>query len=272
MQRKAIVPGPTIATTHAARVVTLMDCIHDYGRRALEGIARFGNTQGGWTLELHHEDQIHQRLPPIADNVVGIIAHAFRPRLIDAIRRTGLPAVNTSSVLADTGLPTVIPDNDAIGVTAADDLVRRGFHRLMTFVHPRWFHSVQRAAAFERTARNSGASVVTVELTSIQRAEEDIATSLADSPTPLGVFAGSDGMAVFAVRQCLHLGLSMPEQVAVLGVDNDSLTTRMMSPSISSVELPWEKLGYEAAARLHRLLQGEPDDDGPQLIPPTGVV
>ncbi|MEM9754176.1 MAG: hypothetical protein AAF916_12450, partial [Planctomycetota bacterium] len=96
-------------------VITLLNCVRDYGRRSLEGIARYANAHGGWTLALNHEEHVRQRLPAINADVRGIIAHAHHPRLLEAMTATTLPVVNLSGVSTNTGFTTVIPDNTAIG-------------------------------------------------------------------------------------------------------------------------------------------------------------
>ncbi len=253
--------------------MTLMNCVQDYGRRALEGVARYGNAQhGGWTLSLHHREQVRQALPRLDPAVRGIIAHAHAPRLIAQLADCGVPAVNTSAVADRPGLVSVVPDDPAIGRMAADYLMGRGYRRLLALDMSGWAYSAQRVAAFRAAVDDAGASVRVARLRSWRSAERLIAEALTQTPTPIGLFAVTDGLAVFVVRQCLALGLAMPEQVAVLGVDNDSLTTRMVSPTISSVEVPWEKLGAEAAARLDRLIRGRPVDPAPLRIAPARVV
>ncbi|MEM6332059.1 MAG: substrate-binding domain-containing protein [Planctomycetota bacterium] len=253
-------------------ILTLMNCVHDYGRRALEGIARYGNAHGGWTLSLNHEEQVRQAMPKMEPSVRGIVAHAYSKKLLTALTSCGVPVVNTSSVAADVHLPCVLTDNDAIGTMAAEYMISRGFRRLMALELAPWMHSVERAQAFRRVADRANVEVNTVAISSWKRAETTIRAALEDAPTPLGCFAGSDGLAVLAVRQSLRLGLAIPEQIAVLGVDNDTLTTRMMVPTISSIELPWEKLGFEAASRLDQLIRGEPVESEPLRIAPTYVV
>lgn len=254
------------------RIVTLIDCVQAYGRGVLAGIARYGNAQGGWTLELHHSEQSLQRMPKLGPDARGVIAYAFRPGLIDALRKCGLPAVNTSPVAADAGMPAVLPDDRAIGRMAADDLAGRGYRQLVALHLPIWEFSGVRAEAFVERADELGASASVCRLPSWKRAEGAVRELLEARATPLGVFATSDMLAVFVVRQSLAMRLAMPEQVAVLGVDNDELTTRMMAPTISSVAVPWEKLGFEAAATLDRMIRGEQVAPEPTRISPTGVV
>ncbi|MEM1012013.1 MAG: substrate-binding domain-containing protein [Planctomycetota bacterium] len=254
------------------RVLALVDCVQSYGRGVLAGMARYANAHGGWTISLDHHNQSRQRLPALRRGTSAVIAYALRPGLIDALRSTGLPTVNTSSGAADPGMPAVVPDDRAIGRLAADDFIARGYRRLVALQLPIWHFSRVRAEAFVEHAQEAGCHASVLRLPSWPSAEASVRELLEQCPTPVGVFASSDMLAVFVVRQAMELRRTMPEQVAVLGVDNDELTSQMMEPRISSVAIPWQKLGFEAAAMLDRLVQGKTLDADTVRIPPTGIV
>jgi LacI family transcriptional regulator len=89
---------------------------------------------------------------------------------------------------------------------------------------------------------------------------------------PVGIFAGHDVWALQVVEACRFAGLRVPEDIAVVGVDNDDLLCELARPSLSSVIVPAERVGYEAAALLDRLLAGQQPPRQPVFIPPPGVV
>jgi LacI family transcriptional regulator len=68
------------------------------------------------------------------------------------------------------------------------------------------------------------------------------------------------------------VGLAVPEEVAVVGVENDELFCTMSDPPMSSVETPSKRIGYEAAALLHRMINGRPAPRAPILLPPVEIV
>jgi LacI family transcriptional regulator len=74
------------------------------------------------------------------------------------------------------------------------------------------------------------------------------------------------------VEACRLAGLRVPDEVAVVGVDNDDLFCGLARPSLSSIIVPAERIGFEAAAVLERLLAGAKAPRNPRLIPPAGVV
>ena len=91
-------------------------------------------------------------------------------------------------------------------------------------------------------------------------------------PKPVGVFAANDLWGLPVVEACRIAGLSVPDDVAVLGADNDELRCELARPSLSSIVSPAERVGYEAASLLEHLIHGAEPPAKPLLIPPIGVV
>jgi LacI family transcriptional regulator len=92
------------------------------------------------------------------------------------------------------------------------------------------------------------------------------------APKPLGVFACQDAWGVRLVEACRHAGLHVPDEVALLCVDNDDLLCELTRPALSSIDLPHERIGYEAAALFDQLLTGAEPGAESVSFPPLGVV
>ncbi len=90
-------------------------------------------------------------------------------------------------------------------------------------------------------------------------------------PKPLGVMTGNDPRGIQLLDACRRAGVAVPEEVAVVGVDNDELVCELAYPPLSSVIPDAVRIGYEAAALLDRLMKGEPAPAAMQTIPPLGV-
>src|SRR6266404_7844875 len=88
---------------------------------------------------------------------------------------------------------------------------------------------------------------------------------------PLGIFCYNDCVAADIVDACIEAGIRIPDQVAVLGVDNDPVICDCVQVPLSSVRHDLEGMAYEAAALLDRLINGEPPPNIPKRIPPRGV-
>jgi LacI family transcriptional regulator len=88
----------------------------------------------------------------------------------------------------------------------------------------------------------------------------------------VGVLAGNDIRGLQVLDACRRINVSVPEAVAVLGVDNDEVLCELSDPPLSSIDQDLERIGYEAAALLDRLMAREPATPEPILIKPLGVV
>jgi len=91
-------------------------------------------------------------------------------------------------------------------------------------------------------------------------------------PGPLGVFTCTDSFASRIADAARLNGLHMPEQVAIVGADNDELICEYKRPTLSSVPVPARQIGYQAAALLERLMAGGEPPDEPILVPPRPVI
>jgi LacI family transcriptional regulator len=99
-----------------------------------------------------------------------------------------------------------------------------------------------------------------------------LAAELAKLPKPLGVMAQFDGDANVVVQACIHAGLNVPEQIAVVGVDNDPIYSELGPVPLTSVISNRELLGYQGAALLDRLMRGGKAPTKHERVPPGGIV
>src|SRR5205807_2039185 len=90
-------------------------------------------------------------------------------------------------------------------------------------------------------------------------------------PKPIGIFAASDIWGMQLSEACRQAHLRVPEDVALLGGGNDDLQCELARPMLSSVVLPTQEIGREAASLLERLLSGAKPPKRPVLLPPTGI-
>jgi LacI family transcriptional regulator len=91
-------------------------------------------------------------------------------------------------------------------------------------------------------------------------------------PKPVGIFAVHDPLGRFLCSACQQLGMVVPEQVAVIGANNDELVCGLSYPMLSSVAIPWHAIGALVGESMQSLLAGEPASSEPILVPPGGVV
>ena len=105
-----------------------------------------------------------------------------------------------------------------------------------------------------------------------EREEAWMARWLQGLPHPVGLLVANDARALLVLEACRTAGLRVPDDVAVLGVDNDDLVCRLTSPTLSSIDHGARRIGQQAAALLDRLMDGEPAPVEPVRVQPEGVV
>jgi LacI family transcriptional regulator len=195
------------------------------------------------------------------------------------IKSFDVPVVDLGMDRPETRYPRVLPDNVAIGRLGAEYLTGRGFKNLVFYTH--YYDTLatqQRMAGFKAAAEAAGANFR--PLVWNERPEQTrnhsrlawLAGKLADLPTPLAFMAINDHVAMEVLHACEIAQLRVPEQVVVLGVDNDPLVVDLTAIPISSIDSNRERIGYEAAALLDRLMDGEPPALEPVMIPPKGII
>jgi LacI family transcriptional regulator len=209
-----------------------------------------------------------------------LIASVYSKAVVRVLSRWRRPVVNVTAILPGLRFPCVRVDNGPVGQMAATHFLERGLRHFGYVGPPNQLFSMERRAAFCRALEQSGhgaACYHTVRRLPFdprgQRWDLDrgVYRWLRKLPKPVGVFVPGDDWGIQVAEACRHVGLRVPEDVALLGVDDDDLDCELARPRLSSIILPTERIGYEAAALLGRLLAGEKPPAEPILLPPTGV-
>lgn len=250
-------------------------------RRA--GIAKYA-TEAGWILDARLAAfMVHGRETEYLATIRmdGIISMMQRqtPFLRDLVASARVPVVDMWYDHPEIKCPRVLLDHAAIGRAGAEHLMDQGLRRLLFYSH-----SVDRRVA---TIRWNGFRDASAEK-NIKASElwwdpdegsgrgenrlEWLARSLLAHPGPLGVMSVNDAVASEVLEAALLAKLRVPEDVAVVGVDNDPIVAELGTIPLSSVDISREHLGYRAAELLDGLMDGKPPTSGPVLIPPAGVV
>jgi LacI family transcriptional regulator len=252
-------------------VALLIETSNAYARGLLEGVMAYVREHQPWSIYL--PEQGRGEAPPAwlarwkGD---GLIARIETPEIARAVTRKRKPVVDVSAGRFVRSVPWVETDDGAIAKAAASHLLERGFRRLAFCGDARFNWSKNRRAAFEALAQESGADV---EIHDAPRAQEHDALVrwVRGLVKPVGVFAAYDIKAQQLLDACRDAGVAVPEEVAVVGVDNDELLCRLASPPLSSVVPNTKRTGYEAARLLDRLMRGEKVPSEGHFIPPLGV-
>jgi LacI family transcriptional regulator len=250
-----------------------------YSRRVLRGIRRYVEARPQWLLTSFTPNR---RLPHILSRIrpQGLIAGINTRQLVATISAFHRPVVNVATVFPGLKFPYVGMDNVQVGRLAAEHFLERGLRHFGYIGSPDYLASSQREAAFCQAVQAAGYSVARhagrthPRYDSLgQRWELDPAVHrwLRALKPPVGVFVANDLWGVQVAEACRQVGLRVPEDVALLGVGDDDLYCELTRPPLSSIIPPAERIGYEAAALLERLLKGERPPARPILLPPIGV-
>ena len=202
----------------------------------------------------------------------GILARIENEAIAEAVRQKGVPAIDLSAGRLLPELPWVEVDEAAVARLAVDHLRGRGFEHLAFCGDQRFPWSALRGSAFEREARNRAR---TVHLYHAPPGEDRVAALsewLVAQPRPLGVFACFDQMGRELLDACRSAGLLVPEEVAVLGVDDEELLCELSDPPMSSIALNARGSGRLAAELLARRRAGEALPAEGRFVAPLGLV
>ncbi len=191
------------------------------------------------------------------------------------LRETGLPVVNLSNSVPDLPFPQVILDDRAVGRIAAEHFLDRGHTRLIYLQGGRPPHARLRWEGFRERLAEAGLEPVRHNVADLPRHREAFGEALGQwlrkPRKPVAVFAMSDTTAATVVRYCRMNGLRVPEDVSVLGVDNDRPVCTLCAPPISSVRRPGRAIAFAAGDLLMDLMAGREPPAAPLLLPPLGV-
>jgi LacI family transcriptional regulator len=251
----------------------VLDSNAAWSRGTLRGFARVAHEQGWALFHYRHAaniDLLAMDLAPAAAVLGPAHSGAWPERLRDCV---GV-AVNVDRTAE--GIPSVELDAAKTAELAASHLLDRGFRNLTTFRFDTW--GTLREQRFREVAARRGA-----HLEPSWWSESAVALRTQDRPAaiiewlsslrkPCGIFAGCDGWSRVLARYARAASLRVPEEVALIGIDNDLFDCEIESPPLSSVAVPWQRFG-EAAARLVQLgLRGQPLPRERVLVPPLDVV
>ena len=251
------------------RIAILVETSLASGRQILAGISNFLKERDEVSV-FHHSGQLGEMYP---DSLIGwegdgIIARVVNQSIADLLVETGLPTVDVLGNIRGHGFPLVKTDNQAIGQMVAQQFIQSGFRNfgLIGLGEENW--SQQREVAFFNTAQTPDSGQHTLHLRSTESERTNITQSLAairnwlpTLPKPIGVMVTSDQFAPLLFEVAHELGIRIPEDMCIIGVDNDAPYCDLCRPALSSVDPNHIEVGYQAAHLLERFIAGRATQD-----------
>jgi LacI family transcriptional regulator len=269
------------------RVALLIESSRKVGRDVLSGVASYANQFGPWMF-CHYERGLEDPPPPWLGEwqPEGIIARIENREVLRRVVRLGVPVVDViySRLPPVKGTFRVTEDQKAIATAAADHLLVQGFQHfafcgysgiLWSDVRQRQFGAYlgghgYGAIEYQKPFSKRLAFETWAELDELRHSDA-LVDWVRGLPQPIGLMACNDVRARQVLSACDEAGIRVPDEIGVIGVDNDELVCTFCNPSLSSVDQDVRRVGYEAAAMLDRLMSGESCPQDVVLAPAVHV-
>lgn len=266
------------------RIALLFNANKGYDRQVMSGVGQYlASTRVTWDLFL--EEDFRSRVAGIRDFPGdGIIADFDDPLVVEALRESKTPVVAVGGSYADASqypaeTPYVATDNAMLVQHAYSHLIEQGLQRFAFYGLPpaadcRW--ALEREQAFRRlVAADSIEGVVfrgaATSAESWPRAQQEMVEWVRSLTGPVGVIAVTDARARQLLQACVAADTPVPEQLAIVGIDNDPIARLLSRIPLTSVIQGAEEMGRLAAKLLHDILRGGDHSTTRLLVPPVGI-
>ena len=258
------------------QVALLIETSNAYARGLLGGIRQYLLTNPGWSIYLGEHSRHDTDLSWLQGwQGDGVIARIENAQIAEGVKALGLPAVDLSAGRLLPDLPGVETDDEKIATMALDHLVARGLRNLAYCGDEQFAWSTKRREWFRLRAAALG--ILPHEFTlrpagTIAGARADLAAWLAALPKPIGLFACYDIAGREVLEACKLADIAVPDDVAILGVDNDEMICSLASPPMSSIQSDALRTGFLAASILDEMMRGVHVSGELRLVEPLRVV
>lgn len=250
-----------------------------YDYRLHDGIAKYA-LEHGWHL---CPDTTKEKVIPwgwegdgilawlgVGDDLAEFVAHARKPTVDFSFRRPQLP------------FPRVLADHTGAANLAAEHFLSRGFSHFIFYSDVENWAYEEDGRAFVEAIKQAGqtctwlcwqrSSAFTKDRMQWKTKRQWLGAQLKKASKPVAIFAAADEQAVEILETCEGAGLAVPEQVAIIGMDNSLRAVEAMRTPISSVDTNLALLGYRGATLLDSLMHGEPPPTEPIRVPVAGLI
>ncbi|SDT98814.1 LacI family transcriptional regulator [Verrucomicrobium sp. GAS474] len=261
-------------------VALLIETSKFYGRESLLGISTYARLHGGWSIYAVERGQNDPDPGWLANwKGDGIITRSFDLKLCRRAQKRGIPVVSLRHLVPKPEFPSFFPDQVAIANRVARHFIERGVRRFayMTIPGDRGWEEIRRAA-FVQVLQKEGMPAPAIRLLSTEAGmnwehqEGELVTWLRQLPKPVGIMTSHDAQGLLVLDACRRAGIRVPDDVAVVSVDNDPVLCEISAPPLSSLDQNVQKIGFEAAAALDRMMRGEACAAKNYFIEPGDVV
>jgi LacI family transcriptional regulator len=275
-----------VRRTERPRVALLVESSRAYGRGILAGVAKYVREHEPWSV-FYQELSLCDETPDWFKKWEGegVITRLENNNVVGLVQRLKVPVVYLRKVRSTAGMPTLLTDNFAVGQMGFEHFRERGFRHFAFCGFNGADYSNERREGFVKNVEAAGlrchvyydsqASGKSKTAGYENEGLKDggmVANWIKKLPKPVGVMTCNDMRGQQVLNTCRALGVAVPDEVAVIGVDNDEVLCTLSDPPLSSLVPDTERIGYETAALLARMMCGAKPSATQIFIKPKGVV
>lgn len=265
----------------------LIESSRAYGRNLLLGVAKYIRDHEPWIVS-RREHKLEDEIPAWFKSWRGdgIITRLDNPKLPAWLKRMNVPVVFLRTPPKNFKAPAVLTDDRAVVRMAFAHLRERGFQHFafcglngadysdvrrtefVRLVHEAGF----RCHVFKSAQRMKFDTIVAYEKYGLLQETDEVINWIKNLPRPVGIMVCNDLRGEKVLLACRAAGVVVPDEVSVIGVDDDEVLCDFSIPPLSSVAPHTRRIGYEAAALLERMMEGKPVPPETIYIDPLRVV
>lgn len=225
----------------------------------LRGIIAYVRKNPQWIVPVQGYQPLRATPEMLVELADGVIAQVPDPETEKMLSSVDVPMVRVAGTDPNSPFPCVRVDDHEVGRQAARHFVELGFRRMLCVYHSHVAHNLSRWEGFAHDSRAAGAEVHVADLHGVSENLGGMdprwfAARLKEIKRPFGVFASDDRVAFCVLQACRALKYSVPEEVAVIGCNDDELLCQIAVPSLSSIPVPAYEIGFNAAHLLDHFM------------------
>jgi LacI family transcriptional regulator len=266
------------------KIIVMTDFSESNGKNLLSGIAKYAKENGPWEFcripSSYQETRGINHLLPWAKEwgANGVIGQFYQAEHASLFLQEGIAVIAQDFRQRLPNVTNISGDYHATGEMGAAYFLKKGFQHFAFYGFSDVVWSHERAGGFEKAVAQKGYKVHFF-YNSASRPPQlwpsictDLSQWLKALPKPVAVMACNDNQGQLVIQACQQSGIRVPQEVAVLGVDNDDMVCGLSATGLSSICLDMEKAGYEVAALLDKMVVGKVEKSNDIIVKPTQII
>lgn len=249
------------------KIILLSDFEEEYGKNLLRGITRYSKDHGPWTfcrMPTSYRDKLGMKgILKWAQEweADGIIGQFYDDDEVKIFANENIPVIAQDFKERLNTVPNISGSYIETGRQGAEYFLKKGFTNFAFYGFKNIVWSRERAKGFEERIEEAGYNVHYYEHENSRSPDlwyykpSELSHWLKSLPKPIALMTCDDNQGHHITEAAKHAGIRIPEEVAVLGVDNDEMICELSDPPLSSIALDTEKGGYEAARLMEQLIE-----------------